>query len=392
MIKLIKSTFYNEEETKKTLCEFIKNSPLLSIGSECKKFEHTFAKWQKRKYCVMVNSGSSANLAIVQALLNLGKIKKGDLVAFSAVTWSTNVMPLIQLGLKVVPIDVELDTLNVSSKKLSETIKKYPIKMFFLTNLLGFCDDIDEIKRICDEKRIILIEDNCESLGTVYKGRKLGNFGLASTLSFYVGHHLSTIEGGAICTDNVELETMLQMVRAHGWDRNLTEKKQLKIRVQHNVNSTFYSRYTFYDLGYNLRTTEINGFIGNTQIKYIDEIVEKRKNNFFKMAVPIYKNIDKYYPIKYNHIDLLSNFAVPVICKTQKIRNELVDKCKDKVEIRPIVGGDMALQPFFKKYVNNFTGENLNAKIIHEQGLYFGNNPDLTKKEMSEIIKIFTND
>ena len=390
MIKLIKSTFYNERETKKALCEFIKNSAQLSIGSECKKFEHTFAKWQKRKYCIMVNSGSSANLAIVQALLNLGKLSKGDYVGFSAVTWSTNVMPLIQLGLKPVPIDVELNTLNVSSKNLTEKLNKYPIKMFFLTNLLGFCDDIDEIKKVCDKKKIILIEDNCESLGTIYKGRKLGNFGLASTFSFYVGHHFSTIEGGAVCTDNEELETMLQMVRAHGWDRNLTEKKQLKIRLKHNVNSTFYSRYTFYDLGYNLRTTEINGLIGNIQIKYIDEIVEKRKNNFFKMAVPIYKKTNKYYPVKYNHIDLLSNFAVPVICKTPQIKQELVEKCKEKVEIRPIVGGDMALQPFFKKYVDNFTGENLNAKIIHEQGLYFGNNPELTEEEMSTIVKIFT--
>lgn len=391
MIKLIKSTFYREKETKNALCKFIQKSQYLSIGEECKKFENKFASWQGRRYCVIVNSGSSANLAVVQALLNLGKLKKGDYVGFSAVTWSTNVMPLIQLGLKVVPTDVELDTLNVSSEKLIEKLNKYPIKMFFLTNLLGFCDDIDEIKKICDKKKIILIEDNCESLGTVYKGRKLGNFGSASTFSFYVGHHLSTIEGGAICTDNAELETMLQMVRAHGWDRNLTEKKQLKIRIEHNVNSTFYSRYTFYDLGYNLRTTEINGFIGNIQMKYIDEIISKRKNNFLWIAKSIYKNTSKYYPIKYDHIDFISNFAVPVICKSEKIRMELVEKCKDKIEIRPVVGGDMVLQPFFKKYINDFIDENRNAKIIHKQGLYFGNNPELTEKEISQIVKIFNN-
>ncbi len=394
MIKLIKSTFYEEEKTKKALCEFIKDSSQLSIGKECGRFENTFAKWQGRNYCVMVNSGSSANLAIVQALLNLGKLKKGDYVGFSAVTWATNVMPLIQLGLKPVPIDVELDTLNVSSKKLIEKINKYPIKMLFLTNLLGFCDDIDEIEKICDKKKIILIEDNCESLGTVYKGRKLGNFGMASTFSFYVGHHLSTIEGGAVCTDDEDFQTMLQMVRAHGWDRNLTERKQLKIRIEHNVNSTFYSRYTFYDLGYNLRTTEINGFIGNIQLQYIDEIIRKRRDNFFTMAKPIYERTDRYYPIKYDHIDFLSNFAVPVICRSQAIRDKLVKKCRNKIEIRPIVGGDMAAQPFFSKYMPDFMHviKNSNAKLVHEQGLYFGNNPELTKKEMSEIIKIFTND
>ena len=263
MIKLIKSTFYKEEQTKKELCDFIQKAEILSFGPECKRFEKEFAKWQKRKHCVFLNSGSSANLAIVQALLNEGKIAKGDMVGFSALTWSTNVMPIIQLGLEAIPVDIELDTLNVSSRKLKDALEKYPLKMFFLTNLLGFCDDIDEIKRICNEKNIILIEDNCESLGTVYQNKLLGNYGLASTFSFYVGHHMSTIEGGAVCTDDDDLAEMLRIVRAHGWDRNLSNDQQLKIRNKFNVNSTFYSRYTFYNLGYNLRPTEINGFIGN---------------------------------------------------------------------------------------------------------------------------------
>lgn len=392
MIPLVKSTFYKEEDTKRQLCDFIVRSSMLSIGRECRKFEESFAKYQERKYCILVNSGSSANLALIQTLLNLGKIKKGDNVGFSAVTWSTNVMPLIQLDLKPIPLDVELDTLNVSSKTLLQTLKKYPLKMLFITNLLGFCDDIDEIATVCKQKKIILIEDNCESLGTVYRGKKLGNFGLASTFSFYVGHHMSTIEGGAICTNNEELETMLHLVRAHGWDRNLTENKQLKIRDKYKVNSTFYSRYTFYDLGYNLRTTEINGFIGNIQLSYIDEILEKRKNNFLKMGPPIYAQSDRFYPIKYDHLDFISNFTVPVICKTQKIRDELVEKCKDRLEIRPIVGGDMVEQPFFKKYMSEFTDESSisTAKLVHEQGLYFGNNPELTNKEMEQIVEIFT--
>jgi len=392
MIKLIKSTFYKESDTKKKLCKFIKSCKKLSIGEECRKFEKNFARYQGRNHCVFVNSGSSANLAIVQALLNLGKIRKGDNVGFSSLTWSTNVMPLIQLGLNAVPIDIELDTLNVSSRKLLEVIEKYPLKMLFLTNLLGFCDDIDVIQKVCDEKNIILIEDNCESLGTVYKGRKLGNFGLVSTFSFYVGHHMSTIEGGAICTNSSRIDTMLQMVRAHGWDRNLTEEKQLKMRSRFKVDSTFYSRYTFYDLGYNLRTTEINGFIGNTQLQYIDEIIKKRRDNFLTMAKPIYKHTEKYYPVKYSHIDFVSNFAVPIVCKSKAIRDELVEKCKNKIEIRPIVGGDMMAQPFYRKYMPQFLHvlQNSNAALVHRQGLYFGNNPELTNREMREIIRVFT--
>ena len=390
MIKLIKSTFYNEEDTKKKLVSFINSAQMMSFGPECNKFEEKFAKWQGRKHCIFLNSGSSANLAIIQALLNLGKIQKGDKVGFSALTWSTNVMPLIQLGLQAIPIDVELDTLNVSSAKLRETLRRHQLSMVFLTNLLGFCDDIDEIRKICDEEKIVLIEDNCESLGTVYKGKKLGNYGLGSTFSFYVGHHMSTIEGGAICTDNENLANMLRLVRAHGWDRNLAEKHQSKIRSKHKVNSTFYSRYTFYDLGYNLRPTEINGFIGNTQVPYLDEIVAKRRDTFLQIAEKIYTQSDRFYPVKYNHIDLISNFAFPVVCKSKKIRDELVEACNGKIELRPIVGGDMTKQPFFSKYEKRFVLQKSNAGLIHEQGLYFGNNPDLTESEIKQIIKIFT--
>lgn len=391
MIKLIKSTFYKEKQTKKALCKFILNAKQLSIGPQCYSFEKNFAKWQGKKYCVFFNSGSSANLAIVQTLLNLSLLKKNDLTGFSAITWATNPMPLIQLGLQAVPIDVELDTLNVSSDKLLDFIKKHQIKMLFLTNLLGFCDDIEKIKKICDEEKIILIEDNCESLGTVYKNKKLGNYSLASTFSFFVGHHMSTIEGGAVCTDSQEIATMLKLVRAHGWDRNLESKEQDRLRRNYNVESSFYSKYTFYDLGYNLRPTEINGFLGNNQLKYLDKIVKKRQANFFKFAKAINRREDLYYPLKYDHISLISNFAYPVICKSKKIRDMLIKKCKKIIEIRPIVGGDMTHQPFYKKYMHQFEKMlgNSNADIIKEQGLYFGNNPEMTNKEMMTIIKIF---
>jgi len=323
-------------------------------------------------------------------LINLGKLKKGDKVGFSSITWSTNVMPLIQLGLSAIPIDIELDHLNVSSDKLKEVIKRHKIKALFLTNLLGFCGDIDEIKKVCEEKGILFIEDNCESPGTIYKGNKLGNYGLASTISFYVGHHMSTIEGGAVVTDDIELATMLRLVRAHGWDRNLDFAAQNEIRKKFKINSEFYSRYTFYDLGFNMRPTEIAGFLGSYQLNYIDEIITKRKKNFDKIASVIYKKTKNYFPIKYDHIDFLSNFAVPVICKSKKIKENLIRSCKDLIEIRPIVGGDMTKQPFFVKYIKDFPSNYSNAKLVHEQGLYFGNNPELTKKEIEKIISVFT--
>lgn len=388
MIPLIKSTFYNENETQKRLSEFVKKAKQLSFGPECQKFESEFAAWQERKHCIMVNSGSSANLAIIQALINLKKLSSKDAVGFSAVTWSTNVMPLIQLGLTPVPIDVELQTLNISSKTLLNVLSHTKLKALFVTNLLGFCDDLDEVAAICKKKNIILIEDNCESLGSVYKGKKLGNFGIASTFSFYVGHHMSTVEGGAVCTDSSSLSTMLHLVRAHGWDRNLTYKNQIKMRKKFHVNSTFYSRYTFYDLGYNLRPTEITGFLGHEQLQYLSQIIRRREQNFKKFS-RLYTSTDKYFPIKYDHLDVISNFAVPLVCKSEAIRDELVKKCENVLEIRPIVGGDMTAQPFMMKYLSKGKYNYPNAYLIHKQGLYFGNNPDMTKKDIETILSLF---
>lgn len=391
MIKLIKSTFYKEKQTKRALGIFISKATMLSFGPECIKFEKNFATYQNRKFSVFVNSGSSANLALIQALLNLKRIKKGDLIGFSALTWSTNIMPIIQLGLEAVPIDIERDTLNISSDTLLEVINKYPIKVLFITHALGFCGDLEKIQKICKERNILIIEDTCEALGSKYKNKLLGNFGLASTFSFYVGHHMSTIEGGAICTDDKELATMLKIVRAHGWDRNLPEQDKQKIRTDHSIDLDFYGDYTFYDLGYNLRPTEISGFIGNIQIKYLGEVLKKRNKNFKILTGTIYKETEKYIPIQYQHMDFHSNFAVPIICTSTKIRDLLIMKCKGKLEVRPIISGNITQQPFFKKYMHKYShlqGKS-NAELVHRQGLYFGNNPELTKIELASILKIF---
>ena len=392
LIKLIQSTFYHEADTSAKLAEFVTQAKILSFGPECEKFERSFANYQRRKEAIFLNSGSSANLAVIQAMLNLGKIKKGDKVGFSALTWSTNVMPLIELGLEAVPVDIELDTLNVSNTKLQIVLDRHKLKMLFLTNLLGWSDNIDEIAKTCEREQIILVEDNCESLGTVYKGEKLGNYGVASTFSFYVGHHMSTIEGGAIVTNDEELATMVRLVRAHGWDRNLALKQQQKIRQAHQVNSTFYSRYTFYDLGYNLRPTEIAGFLGNVQLVFLDEIVKKREANYHRLASGIYAQSDRFYTLRTDHLDVFSNFAVPVICKSVEIRDQLVENCAEKIEIRPVVGGDMTKQPFYLKYMPQYVKEmdNSNAALVHKQGLYFGNNPDLTDEDISVISKTFS--
>lgn len=382
MISLIKSTFYKEEETKKALCDFIMSAKQLSIGAQCLAFEEAFAGWHGRKHGVFFNSGSSANLALFQALINLGRLKVSDKVAFSAVTWATNVMPIIQMGLTPVPVDVELRSLNISRRTVEESYAIEPFACLFITNLLGFCDDIDAIRGFCIEKKIQIFEDNCESLGSVYKGVRLGNYSEASTFSFFVGHHMSTIEGGLVLTDDAELSAMLKMVRSHGWNRSLTKEEQGALRAQHDI-PNFYDRYTFYDLAYNLRPTDIQGFIGLTQLPYVNEMVEKRVSNFKKLS-SVYTNSD-FHPIEIS-MDVCSNFAFPILCKTKQLQEKYIAQCeKAEIELRPIVGGSMTEQPFYKKYTLS-SHELPNAKLVHSIGFYIGNNPELTEEELTIMV------
>ncbi len=378
MIRLVKSSFYEEEKTKRALAAFIKRAPLFSMGEQCKKFEDAFARKQKRKFAVFVNSGSSANLVLIQALLNLKLLKKGDRVGFSALTWATNVMPLIQLGLTPVACDCELATLNVSVRTLKQCTP-YP-KAVFLTNVLGLSDDIEQIRGWCAARKIILLEDNCEALGSKAFGRLLGNFGLASPFSFFVGHHLSTIEGGMICTDDEKLYHMLVMARAHGWDRNLPPRAQKEIRLAHAV-SDFFSQYTFYHLAYNARPTEVNGCIGVFQLRYLDEIVKRRARNFTLFHRACLKNND-FVPLDCGHMAVVSNFAMPVVAKNKEAFEKYRARFeKNNVEIRPIIAGDITQHPFYRNHV---IGERLckNASFVHRHGFYFPNNPELTKKEV----------
>lgn len=351
----------------------------LSFGEKCQQFEREFAKWQGRDDAIFVNSGSSANLALIQALLNLGYLKKGDKVGFSALGWSTTVMPLIQLGLRPVPIDVNPETLNIRPMAYGLGEQIYSIKALFLTNLLGISTTrMEFIRRSCKNLGIIFLEDNCEGLGSETMGTKLGNFGLASTFSFYVGHHMSTIEGGMVCTNDKKLARELRIVRAHGWDRNLDARTQRAIRKQHKVDSGFYSRYTFYSLGYNLRPTEIAGFLGLLQLPYLKEIIEKRESIYRTITA----QVSKYYIPNPTWMDKHSAFALPVICKSSKERDRLVKKCDGKIEVRPIVGGDLTMQPFYG-------GKGMtNAKRIHECGLYIGINPNMSKKDIKTIVEV----
>jgi CDP-6-deoxy-D-xylo-4-hexulose-3-dehydrase len=386
MIPLMKHAFLNEFETKNALSDFIIKSDKLSMGIECEKFETKFSAFQNRKYSILFNSGGSANLAMIQALKNLGTLKNNDKIGFSALTWSTNVMPIIQMGNIPVPIDCEVNTLNVSSKNLIKTLELHNLKVLFLTNVLGFVDDIENIKVICNERNIILLEDNCESLGTkIGNGERTGNFGLASSFSFFVAHHMSTIEGGMVCTNDEEFSEMLKIVRANGWDRNLSASQQYKWRQKEKITSEFEAKYTFYDLGFNFRPTEITGFLGQYQMQYLDENIKIRESNYFEINNVICSN-DDLISLKSSHLSVVSTFALPIICKNAKLREHyLAQFAGAGVEIRPMIAGNIQRQPFYKKYVD-FEVPLPNTDFLHFNSFYCGNYPELNTAD-KEIIK-----
>lgn len=384
MIPLIKYTMLNEKNVKKELSNFLIRAKKLSMGKLCEEFEYKFAKFQDRKYAILFNSGSSANLALIQALKNLNFLKNNDNVGFSALTWATNVMPIIQLGLKPIPIDIEIETMNISDETILKRLKDINIKALFITNVLGFTGNLSEIKKLCDKKNIILLEDNCEALGTELYNGKSGNFGLASTFSFYVAHHMSTIEGGMVCTDYDDLAVMLKMVRAHGWDRNLDDSDKEFYRNKYKVKDNFYGNYTFYDLGYNLRPTEITGFIGLKQLDVINRS-NRRRLEIYREIYEVYERNNDFIKHSSKHIKFLSPFAFPVICKTKELREKYLNKFnKNKIETRPLIAGNITRQPFFVKYIKK--KYNLqNADFIHKNAFYFGIYPEMNKKEISLI-------
>lgn len=383
-LPLIREAFIDEKKTRLKLTEFILEWKPLSMGEQCNKFENKFSTWQERNNSILFNSGGSANLALIQALLNMGKLSQGDYVGFSALTWSTNVMPLFQMGLIPIPIDVDKDTLNISDYELLNTINKYKIKCLFLTNALGLMpSNTLIINSICKKNNIILIEDNCESLGSKDDYYKSGNIGLASTFSFFIAHHMSTIEGGMVCTDDEELSNQLKIVRANGWGRNLDKEYNEELTKKYNIDK-FYSKYAFYDLGYNLRPIEITGFLGNNQIEYIDNIIKKREENYYKIQNEIINNDIK--KLNTTHMKVFSSFCIPFIFHDQIIRNKYINRFEELgIETRPIIAGDITQQPFWKKY-SGLTFDLPNTKFIHDNGFYCGNFPQMTDNDIDLIL------
>lgn len=385
MIPLMKNTFLNEFETKRALADFILRTDRFSMGEKCAEFERAFAVHEGSTEAVLFNSGGSANLALLQALRNMGRLRAGDRVGFSALTWSTNVMPIIQMGMVPVPVDCSRNTLNVMRSTLEARLGEVDLQALFVTNALGFAGDLDAIAALCQERGILFIEDNCEALGTELPAGRAGSFGLSASFSFFVAHHMSTIEGGMLVTQDEELAQMLRVVRANGWDRNLTAAQQRKLRKNYQVQSELDAKYTFYDLGYNLRPTEITAFLGLSQLGCLDGNVSVRENNYLTFEKAIRGNPDLLC-LEHGHIRRLSSFALPVLCRTPELRaHYLFEFAGAGIEVRPMIAGNIQKQPFYHKYVEAEYALP-EAEFIDRCGFYCGNYPDLTPAEMEVIL------
>ena len=376
-IQLVKDTI--DKKDIKQLINWLKTNPKLTKGELTVEFEKQWSGWLGCKYSVFVNSGSSANLAAVYSLMLSGKLKNKKIVV-PAVSWVTTVTPAMQLGLEPIMCDADGNNLGLNIKHLKKIIKEENPAAIILVHVLGFANEMSEIVKLCQENDILLIEDSCEAMGSEYKNKKLGTFGDLSTFSMYFGHHMSTIEGGMVCTNNEELYHILLSIRSPGWDRDLPKEKQSELRTKYNV-SDFRALYIFYYPGFNLRATDLQAFIGINQLKKIDKVIKQRNKNYRYYQRHINK---KGWKIKPQRHAFVSNFCYPIITpNVDKLAKALTD---NDIECRPLICGSIGEHPF---WYERYGKQNLPmAKKVHEYGLYIPNHPKLTRDEMDKIIKI----
>ena len=348
-----------------------------SMGERVAEFEKAFAEKFGVRYALMVSSGSAANLLAAAWLVYSGRLHKRDEVIVPAVSWSTTYFPLYQMGLKLRFVDIDRETLNMDVHKLEAAITE-KTRLVCLVNLLGNPNDFDSVKRICADKNIIIMEDNCESLGAEYKGRKAGTFGLVGTFSTFYSHHLCTMEGGVTVTDDEELYHYMLSIRAHGWTRNLPRDSKIYQKSEND----FYESFNFIVPGFNLRPLEMEGAAGLEQLGKMDGIIAQRRENaaYFRermREIPgarIQKEIGE---------SSWFGFAVVLEGENAGKRDRVVRELSAKgIEVRPIVAGNFTRNRVIGYMDYSIHGSLEAADEIHDNGFFVGNH---SKSNLAEI-------
>lgn len=363
------------------MAHFALTAKKFTFGEKVKQFETEWSEWLGAKHSLYVSSGSTANFLLIAAAKELYKLKRGDKVLLPACTWMTNVAPIIQLGLEPVFCDINLDNFSFDLEEARIIALKHDIKMVFITHLLGFSANNEGIKRIFP--RAIILDDICESHGckTPY-GEKRGSNSLGATFSFYFGHHMSTVEGGMISTNNTKLYDLMKVKRSHGMAR-----ESLKFDDYASKYPDIDKQFLFVTDGYNFRNHEICAVLGLSQLKRLDKMVNIRNRNH-KLFTDI---IDKYPNLFYNikNPKTISSFCFPFICKSNEIMKAMKDTfTAHGIEYRPVVAGNLLSQPFLKDYKIETSKKRTNADILHTQGVYIGNNHFVTEADMKFLNKV----
>lgn len=379
---LMKDTISFSDKLK--LIHFILTSNRFTNGPKVVEFEKKWSAWLGVKHSLFVSSGSTANFLLIAAIKELYNLQNGDKVLLPACTWVTSVAPIIQLGLTPIFCDISLSNYCIDEKDLESIKEKHPdIKLVFTTHLLGFHSNIDQIQNIFPDA--IVAEDCCESHGVLNQdNQRTSKSSQAMTFSFYYGHHMTTIEGGMISTNNSELYELMRMKRSHGFAREASKEKFNYYKDKYD---SILPSFLFVTDGYNFRNTELSAVLGISQLKRLDSFIQKRKINYKK-----YLNLISNYPDKF-HIPEdypgISSFSLPFICKNLETF-EVLKKQFDlhKIEYRPIVGGNLLNQPFLKDYSFGYEKTNYNVDLLQEFGLYVGNSQYVGDKEFEVLEKI----
>jgi len=348
-------------------------SGMYSMGVNVQAFERDFARYIGSQHCVMVNSGSSANLLMVAALFYTKnpklKLQRGDEVIVPAVSWSTTYYPLYQYGLKIKFVDIDLYTLNYDLDQLEQAVTD-KTRAIMAVNLLGNPNDFDRIQKIIGGRNIVLMEDNCESLGATFKRKKAGTFGVMGSFSTFFSHHISTMEGGLIVSDDEEIYQILLSLRAHGWTRNLPKQNYV---CSDKSDDPFEESFRFVLPGYNVRPLEIEGALGIEQVKRLPLIVEERRKNGKLLQEALSNHPDL---IIQKEIGESSWFGFSLVIRpgSHVIRKDLVSKLQILgFECRPIVAGNFAKNEVVKYFDSEVHGKLENAEHIDQKGLFVGN-------------------
>ena len=355
-----------------------------TMGHKCRDFESKFSKWIGCQHSLFVNSGSSANLLLLYASKLLYNLKEGDFVLVSALTWSTNVSPLIQPGLTPIFYDVSSVSFNVYQDNLSQIQKQYgnKIKLIFITNAVGIPHDLSLFKKYWQNTPII--QDFCQAQGCTRDGKFIGSQSEASTFSFYFGHHMTSIQGGMITTNNQELYKILLLLRNHGLYRSLLMQGYPDdIEPIESIDKQF----LFLKPGFNFRNTEINALVGIEQLKRINKIISSRNFNhkYFVKCV----DVENLQVSVLDFTEGMSSFCFPMVFKNQQSKNSVIQIIKKEgIQYRPIISGNIARQPFVHNYLDDKQPNLLEVDKIHQNGIYLGNSHLLSKKLIKSTIKL----